>query len=103
MRDGYLNQFNYRLPQSGKVSIRIEGTNKETRLFVNDRRMQILNRHDVYAIPATNRLDKMPGAPFQTEVYEVGAKMSYVPTLFFPLKQAGNFRSTVSNLRIMNL
>ena len=102
-RDGYLNQFNYRLPQSGKVSIRIEGTNKETRLFVNGHRMQILSRHEVYAIPATNRLDKMPDAPFQTEVYELGAKMSYVPTLFFPLKKAGNFKSIVSNLCVRNL
>ena len=102
-RDGYLNVFNYRLPQSGKVSIRIEGTNKETRLFVNDRRVQVLAQHDVFAIPASNLLDKMPGAPFKPVVYETGIKMRYVPTLFFPLKEAGNFKSTVTNLQVRNL
>ncbi len=102
-RDGYLNQFNYRLPQSGQVKIRIEGTNKETRLFVNDRRVQVLATHDVFAIPPTNRLNKMPDAPFQTIVYETGGKMRYVPTLFFPLKQAGTFRSNVTNLHVRNL
>lgn len=102
-RDGYLNCFNYRLPQSGKVSIRIEGTNKETRLFVNDRRVQVLSTHEVYAIPSGNLLNKMPGAPFQTVVYETGMRMYYVPTLFFPLKQAGDFKSQVSNLRVSNL
>lgn len=102
-RDGYLNHFNYRLPESGKVKIRIEGTNKETRLFVNDRRVQVLATHDVFAIPSENRLNHMPGAPFQIEVYETGKKMRYVPTLFFPIKQAGNFKSTISNLHVRNL
>ena len=102
-RDGYLNRFNYRLPQSGKVSIRIEGTNSETRLFVNGNRVQVLATKDVYAIPASNRLNAMPDAPFQTEVYEPGARMKYVPTLFFPLQRAGRFRSKVTNLHLKPL
>ncbi len=102
-RDGYLNRFNYRLPQSGKVSIRIEGTNSETRLFINGNRVQVLATKDVYAIPASNRLNAMPDAPFQTEVYEPGARMKYVPTLFFPLQRAGRFRSKVTNLHLKPL
>lgn len=102
-RDGYLNVFNYTLPQSGKVNIRIEGTNTETRLFVNGQRRQVLSTKDVYAIPPGNRLNKMPGAPFQTVVYEPGARMKYVPTLCFPLLRAGNFKSIVTNLRINSL
>lgn len=102
-RDGYLNVFNYTLPQSGKVNIRIEGTNTETRLFVNGQRRQVLSTKDVYAIPPGNRLNKMPGAPFQTVVYEPGAHMKYVPTLCFPLLKAGNFKSIVTNLRINSL
>ena len=102
-RDGYLNVFNYALPQSGKVSIRIEGTNTETRLFVNGQRRQVLSTKDVYAIPESNLLDKMPGAQFKTVVYEPGPHMKYVPTLFFPLLKAGNFKSIVTNLRINSL
>lgn len=102
-RDGYLNRFNYRLPQSGKVSIRIEGTNSETHLFVNGNRVQVLATKDVYAIPASNRLNAMPDAPFQTEVYEPGARMKYVPTLFFPLQRAGRFHSKVTNLHLKPL
>ena len=102
-RDGYLNIFNYTLPQSGKVNIRIEGTNKETRLFVNNRRQQVLNTHEVYAIPADNLLNTMPDAPFHTKVYTPGARMYYVPTLFFPLQKAGNFKSTITNLHVKGL
>ena len=42
-------------------------------------------------------------APFRPVIYDMGAKMSYVPTLFFPLQKAGNFRSTVTNLRVATL
>lgn len=102
-RDGYLNVFNYTLPQTGLVNIRIEGTNSETRLYVNGQRRQVLSINDVYAIPSGNLLNKMPRAPFQTVVYEPGARMKYVPTLFFPLQQAGIFKSNVTNLHVNSL
>ena len=103
-RDGYLNKFNYTLPTSGKVSIRIESTNRETRLFVNDKRIQVMAQHDVFVIKPENQLQAMTDeAPFRPVVYNTGAKMAYVPTLAFPLRKAGNFKSQISNLRVSNL
>ena len=103
-RDGYLNRFNYQLPASGRVSIRIECTNKETRLFIDGKRRQVLAQHDVYAIPPENQLQTMTDdAPFRPIVYRTGARMFYVPTLFFTLQKAGNFQSTVTNLRVSAL
>ena len=103
-RDDYLNEFNYTLPQSGKVSIRIEGTNQETRLFVNGQRRQVLSKQPVYVVTEANRVDHLTDkAPFHPTVYSTGNRMYYVPTLFFPLQQAGNFKSAVSNLRVKNL
>ena len=100
MRDGYLNAFNYTLPKSGKVSIRIEGNNKETRLFVNNNRVQVLATKEVYVIRPENRLNTLVDAPFEPVVYNTGAKMYYVPTLFFPLAKAGQFKSRVTNLTV---
>lgn len=103
-RDNYLNEFNYTLPQSGKVNIRIEGTNKETRLFVNGRRQQVLSTQPVYVITEENRVDHLTDkAPFHPTVYSTGNRMYYVPTLFFPLKQTGNFKSSVTNLNVRSL
>jgi hexosaminidase len=100
-RDGYINEFNYALPSSGRVNIRIEGTNKETRLFVNGRRRQVLSTQPVYVITEDNRVDHLASdAPFHPTVYSTGRRMFYVPTLFFPLHRAGNFKSTVTNLRV---
>ena len=103
-RDDYLNEFNYTLPQSGKINIRIEGTNQETRLFVNGRRQQVLSKQPVYVITEENRVDHQTDkVPFHTKVYSTGSRMYYVPTLFFPLQQAGNFKSAVSNLSVRSL
>ena len=104
LRDGYLNAFNYTLPKSGKVNIRIEGTNKETRLFVNNRRVQVLATHEVYVVTPDNRLNTLADdAPFHPTVYNTSAKMYYVPTLFFPLAKAGDFKSLVTNLSVKKL
>lgn len=103
MRDGYLNRFNYRLPKTGRVSLRIEGTNRETRLFVNGQRQQVLKREEVYTHRPENLIRTLVNAPFQPMVYRPGSRMSYVPTLFFPLAEAGQFRSRVTNLRAVKL
>ena len=103
MRDGYLNRFNYRLPKTGRVSLRIEGTNRETRLFVNGQRQQVLKREEVYTHRPENQIRTLVNAPFQPMVYRPGSRMSYVPTLFFPLAEAGQFRSRVTNLRAVKL
>lgn len=100
-RDGYLNTFNYKLPKTGKVSLRIEGTNKETRLFVDGKRIQVMKVSPYYAITSGDMLNTLSdNAPFRPTVYAANKVMYYVPTLFFPLKKAGNFKSRISNLNI---
>jgi len=103
-RDGYLNVFNYALPKSGKVNIRIEGTNRETRLFVDGSRRQVLSTQPVYAMGPDNRLNTLTDeAPFRPTVFSTGRRMFYVPTLCFPVEKAGHFKSRITNLRIDNL
>jgi hexosaminidase len=99
-RDGYLNTFNYRLPQTGHVSLRIESTNKETRLFVNGQRRDVLNTQQVFVFNPESKLQTMPEAPLTPDVYVPGAKMNYVRTLVFPLAEAGRFSSKVTRLQV---
>ena len=99
-RDGYLNTFNYTLPSQGHVDIRIEGTNKETRLYVNNRHIQTLAKREVYVMKSSDQLNNMPGAVYQPTVYAPSTKMFYVPTLVFPLQRTGNYRSQVMNLKV---
>lgn len=104
-RDGYLDTFNYTLPTSGKVRIKIQGTNKSTTLWVNGKHRQTLDVQTVY-VPQTeqerhNTLYEAPD-PFTPIVYRAGNKMHYHRTLVFPLRQAGDFESRVTNLRIDN-
>lgn len=101
-RDGYLNTFNYRLPGEGKVSLRIVSTNKSTTLFVDGKQRDRLDTQPVFGTPAGSRLQTMPGAKFVPEVYRESARMYYVPTLMFPLGQAGQFKSRVTNLRVVD-
>lgn len=110
-RDGYLNTFRYRLPQSGsKVTITIEGDNEGTSLYVDGRLRERLSRQTLYAQPVGGdpalRLDQQYEAPdkFAPEVYQVPqrGRMFYVRTLVFPLEEAGQFKSTVTDLRVLN-
>ncbi len=100
-RDGYLNKFNYKLPETGRVSIRVEGTNAETRLFVNNRHRETLRKRDAYSVGEP--LNTMPDAPYHTTVYVPTRRMFYVATLVFPLEKAGNFKSRVTNLEVRKL
>ncbi len=100
-RDGYLNKFNYKLPETGRVNIRVEGTNAETRLYVNNRHRETLRKRDAYSVGEP--LNTMPDAPYHTTVYVPTRRMFYVATLVFPLEKAGNFKSRVTNLNVMKL
>ena len=100
-RDGYLNKFNYKLPETGRVTIRVEGTNAETRLFVNNRHRETLRKRDAYSVGEP--LNTMPDAPYHTTVYVPTRRMFYVATLVFPLEKAGNFKSRVTNLEVRKL
>ena len=100
-RDGYLNKFNYKLPETGRVTIRVEGTNAETRLFVNNRHRETLRKRDAYSVGEP--LNTMPDAPYHMTVYVPTRRMFYVATLVFPLEKAGNFKSRVTNLEVRKL
>lgn len=82
VRDGYLNTFDYYVREGWDADIRIECTNTATRLYVNDKLVDELKR-DKRWVSSTNSFD-------------------YVPTLFFPLEKAGNFKSTITNLKVEN-
>ena len=82
VRDGYLNTFNYFVEEGKQVDIRIECTNTATRLYVDGQLKDELKRVKRWAS------DKV--------------SYDYVPTLCFPLEQAGNFKSKVTDLKVEN-
>jgi hexosaminidase len=82
-RDGYLNTFNYSFFPGEKATVTISGNEKETKLYVNGKLVETLNKQTI----------------FHNEGKD---KMYYVRTLVFPLKKAGNFNSKISNLKVTN-
>ena len=102
-REGYLNTFNYRMPEHGKVSVCIEGDHKETRMYVNGKLREKLGPLDVYAFSPDRLLNTMVDTDTKPEVYIPSGTMHYQRTLFFPLQKAGNFRSSVSNLKVKRM
>ena len=82
-RDGYLHTFNYQFYPDEMASIAISGDEKSTRLYVNGQLKEDLN--------------------IQKRFFNGGKdSMSYVRTLVFPLEKAGNFKSTITNLEVLN-
>ena len=81
-RDGYLNTFSYNIQPGQRLNIGIEGDNKATRLFINGKLVEELNIQQRF-------FDK-----------EGKTKMNYVRKLVFPLEQAGEFKSKISNLKV---
>lgn len=80
-RDGYLYTFNYSFYPGEKSKVRIEGNEKETSLFVDDKLIETLGIKDVYCDSET--------------------KMKYISTLTFPLRHAGkDFKSRIRNLKV---
>lgn len=82
VRDGYLNTFNYFVEEGKQVDIRIECTNTATRLYVDGKLKDELKRAKRWASEKVS--------------------YDYVPTLCFPLEQAGNFKSKVTDLKVEN-
>ena len=83
-RDGYLNTFNYSLFPGEKARITISGDKNETKLYVDGKLIDTLAKRTLY--------------------FNEGGKdkMYYTSTLVFPLAEAGNFKSKVSNLVVVN-
>ena len=83
-RDGYLFTFRHSLRPGVKERISIEGTNRETRLFVNGKLVESLGRSEYIGLE--NR------------------KMYINKTLRFPLQRTDtNLRSRITNLRVESL
>lgn len=101
--EGYLNKFNYRIPQGQSVEIKIQGDNKSTRLYINGRLHQELDRMTLYVMkPAEKHSFHTEGVIFTPEVYSPATKMYYNRTLVFPLKKAGNFKSKITDFKVYN-
>ena len=83
-RDGYLNTFNYSLFPGEKARITISGDKNETKLYVDGKLIETLAKKTLY--------------------FNEGGKdkMYYTSTLVFPLAKAGNFKSKISNLIVVN-
>lgn len=103
-RDGYLNTFNYRLPAGQTVRLTIEGDNRSTRLLVDGKLREELKPRPLYVITDKQKADFVYDNPYgaRPEVYVEGQKMHYQPTLVFPLRKAGNFKSRVRDLSVQH-
>ena len=103
-REGYLNKFNFRVPQNGKVEIKIQGNNKMTRLYVDGRLRQELGPLTLYAMKPNELVGFQNGDEnaWKPVMYNPGTKMYYQRTLVFPLRKAGDFKSRISNFKVFN-
>lgn len=82
-RDGYLNTFNYKFFPNEKAHITISGNQEETKLYVNGKLVETLDRQTIYR-------------------NEGKSKMYYIRTLVFPLEETGSFKSLIENFVVKN-
>lgn len=101
-RDGYLNTFNYVLPVGKTVTLTIQGNNKMTRLLVDGKEKQTLPVMTLYTFDAAHPHQYEKKLSFEPTVYQTGASMRYTRTLVFPLEQAGQFKSKITDLKVYN-
>ena len=101
-RDGYRNLFNYRIPAGEKHTITIEGTNKMTRLLVDGAVKEELGPKTLYVMRDQDRAHYQVKGTYIYEpvVYQPTDQIYYQRTLVFPLRKAGNFKSTITNLKV---
>lgn len=101
-RDGYRNLFNYRIPAGEKHTITIEGTNKMTRLLVDGAVKEELGPKTLYVMRDQDRAHYQVKGTYTYEpvVYQPTDQIYYQRTLVFPLRMAGNFKSTITNLKV---
>lgn len=80
-RDGYLNIFHQNVLKDDRMNIAIEGDNRSTRLYVNDKLVEEMKIEKIYFNSGKDSIN-------------------YVQTLVFPLEQAGQFKSKITNLKV---
>lgn len=83
VRDGYLNTFNYQFYPEETASVTITGDEKSTRLYIDGKLKEDLTVRKQYFNGGKD-------------------SMNYVRTLVFPLEKAGNFKSSIRNVEVLN-
>ena len=101
-RDGYRNLFNYRIADGEKHTITIEGTNKVTRLLVDGKLKEELGPKTLYVMRDQDRAHYQVKGTYTYEpvVYQPTDQIYYQRTLVFPLRQAGQFKSMITDLKV---
>ncbi len=100
--EGYRNFFNYRIPVGEKHTLTIEGTNKVTRLLVDGQLKEELGPKTLYVMRDQDRAHYQVKGTYTYEpvVYQPTDQIYYQRTLVFPLRKAGQFKSTVTALTV---
>lgn len=80
-RDGYLNTFRQNIMKGDNMHITVEGDNRSTKLYINNKLIENLDIRKIYFNSGKD------------SIY-------YVRTLVFPLEKAGQFNSKIRNLVI---
>lgn len=103
-RDGFLAQFDYRIPAGQKVDIAIQGNNRQTALYINGKHHETLSPLPIYVVKPSDEVHVMYGVEGAAEpvMYTPKEKMNLQRTLVFPLEKAGQFKSTITNLKVYN-
>lgn len=84
-REDYLDSFTYPITPGKKMNIAIEGDNKSVSLYIDGKKVEEQDAITVYYTADGKKLKRQ------------------VHTLVFPLQQAGNFKSQISNLKVEQL
>ena len=82
-RDGYVNTFAFRPYPGEKISVKITGDALSTSLFINGQLIERMGIEKRY-------------------LNEAEKQNNFIRTLVFPLKNAGNFKSKITNLKVYN-
>ena len=101
-RDGYLNTFNYRIEKGATHTLCIEGDNHSTRLLVDGKLREELGSIPLYTMNEYSRAHFQTNTDVAAEpmVYNPKERINYQRTLVFPLRNAGNFKSRVTGLKV---
>ena len=82
-RDGYMNTFAFRPYPGEKISVKITVDALSTSLFINGQLIERMGIEKRY-------------------LNEAEKQNNFIRTLVFPLKNAGNFKSKITNLKVYN-
>lgn len=103
-REDCLNTFNYTVREGANDKITIRMTNKETILLVNDKEKERLDRLTLYTTTdkTANPYQQSCHQYWTPSVFPASQKsvMYYQRTLIFPLKETGNFKSTITDFKV---